>query len=278
MKGDLHIHTDVSDGARSPSAVAGMAVAGGLDFIAVTDHNSLAGIGEAAAVLDGQHAQLICGVELTAQPDDGGEIHILGYGFDPESPQLNELCLEICRRKREQIDRMMSRLQRDGVAVDRELFDSEPEDRYNGRPVLAGWLLEQGVVGSIGQAFARYLGSRGRAFVPMEAMDPAHCIEAIHEAGGVAVLAHPRIDTVDEWLAALVQYGLDGVELFRPALRGNEQLYVEKAAEHFGLATTGGSDWHGRPSEPPLGAFAVARDQMNGFFRILDGCHSCPPS
>jgi hypothetical protein len=103
----------------------------------------------------------------------------------------------------------------------------------------------------------------------MRPFSPQDCIEAIHKAGGLAVLAHPSIEVVDRWVAPLAQMGMDGVESYRPALSGNEELYVEKAAEHFGLFVTGGSDWHGREGERPLGAFSVGDTQINGFFAAL---------
>ena len=83
------------------------------------------------------------------------------------------------------------------------------------------------------------------------------------------MLAHPTIEIVDQWIEALAAMGLDGVEAYRPALTGNDQLYVEKAAEHFGLFVTGGSDWHGREGERPLGAFTLSGGQIAGFFKAL---------
>jgi len=270
VKGDLHIHTDVSDGALSPSKVALEAAGAGLGFLAITDHNSVAGIGAMRQALVGHSPELVCGVELTSQPDDGEEVHLLGYGFDPECPALCELCREICRLKKQQLRHIILRLRATGLAVDSTVFQADGDDSYAGRPALAQMLLRRGIVSSLGQAFARYLGSNGSAFVAMARMEPGRCIDTIHQAGGVSVLAHPRIQTIDRWLADLVAAGLDGIEVFRPGLRGNLQLYAEKAAEHFGLFMTGGSDWHGRQGDAPLGAFCVSREQLAGFFSAIE--------
>lgn len=268
-KGDLHIHTNVSDGAFTPAAVARMAAAGGLDFFAVTDHNSLAGLGLVERAVPADGPRFICGVELSSQPQEGDEIHVLGYGFGADLSALEATCRRITRRKQEQLREMIRRLRQEGVDVDPACVPRDEGDVYVGRPLLAEELVRKGLVRTLNQAFVRYLGRGRPAFVPMRQFNPCHCIEAIHGAGGLAVLAHPTIATVDRWIEPLAAMGLDGVEAYRPALAGNEQLYVEKVAEHFGLFVTGGSDWHGRQGGSPLGAFSVSDRQIGDFFRAL---------
>jgi hypothetical protein len=269
MNGDLHIHTSVSDGSVPPSEIVGKALEGGLGFLAVTDHNSVGALREVERSLSGGHPRFIYGVELSAQPDEGHEIHVLGYGVDPDCRALLDACREIKGLKREQLHEIVSRLRQDGVDIDIQRVFVEDEEAYVGRPVVAELLVRNGVVSSLGQAFGRYLGRDAPAFVRMRPFSPQRCIEAVHEAGGLAVLAHPYIETVDRWLEPLARMGLDGVEAYRPAPSGNEELYVEKAAEHFALFVTGGSDWHGREGEAPLGTFNVREDQMRGFFDAL---------
>jgi len=269
-KGDLHIHTSVSDGMLTPCELARAALQSGLDFLSVTDHNSLGALEEVGGALAGGRIRFIPGVELSAQPRDGDEIHILGYGFGGELGPLEELCREVRRRKRDQLREIAFRLHRYGVDVDAEQAIEAHEGGAVGRPVLAELLVRDGIVETLGQAFRRYLGRDSPAFVPMGYVSPRRCIEAIHRAGGLAVLAHPSIDTIDRWIQPLAALGLDGVEAYRPSLTGNDQLYVEKAAEHFGLFVTGGSDWHGRRSEAPLGAFWISEDETREFFRALD--------
>ena len=268
---DLHIHTNVSDGVYAPAAVTGLAVQAGLSLFAIADHNSLAGLEEAERALPAAGLRLVFGVELSAQPEEGQEIHILGYGVVPGHERLQEVCRRINRRKREQFQQMVDLLKQWGVTVDLNAVLAEIEgDGYVGRPKLAELLVRNGVVKTHGQAVGRFIGRGGPAYVQMREFDPRLCIEAVHQAGGVAVLAHPTVETVDRWVARLVEMGLDGVEALRPALQGNEQLYVEKAAEHFRLMITGGSDWHGREWEPPLGAFAVEEEHIARFVREME--------
>jgi predicted metal-dependent phosphoesterase TrpH len=270
--GDLHIHTSASDGLVAPAVVARQVAACGLDFFALADHNSLAGLPQARAALPPGGPQIITGVELSAQPGEGEEVHVLGYGVDPDCPALSEVCRELITRKREQILEILSRLRAEGIDVDPQALALEDLERYPGRPALAELLVSDGVVRSAGEAFGRYLSRGAETFVPMQAFSPALCIEVVHQAGGLAVLAHPFIAAVDRSLRSLVEAGLDGIEVHRPTLTGNEQLYIEKAAEHFGLVATGGSDWHGRGRDGPIGKFSVTEEMLRGFFERL-GAH-----
>ncbi len=267
--GDLHIHSSASDGLVAPALVAQQAADAGLGFFALADHNSVAGLPQARAALAPGGPRLIAGVELSAQPGEGEEVHVLGYGVDPDCPALRDVCRELVTRKREQMLEILGRLRAEGIQVDPQALALEDLDRYPGRPALAELLVSDGVVRSAGEAFGRYLSHGAVTFVPMRAYDPGLCIEAVHRAGGLAALAHPFIPTVDRHLHALAEMGLDAVEAYRPNLGGNEQLYIEKAAEHFGLCLTGGSDWHGRRKDGPLGSFRVGEDALAGFFERL---------
>jgi hypothetical protein len=270
-QGDLHIHTSASDGLVAPAVVAARVAAAGLGFFAISDHNSTTGLPVARAALPPDGPEMIAGVELSAQPGEGEEIHVLGYGVDADCTALREVCRELITRKRRQMLDILSRLRAEGIEVDPQALALEDLERYPGRPALAELLVSDGVVRSAGEAFGRYLSSGAGTFVPMPAFSPALCIEAVHAAGGLAVLAHPLISTVDRWVQALTDMGLDGIEAHRPSLGGNEQLYIEKAAEHFGLFLTGGSDWHGRPKDGPIGSFTVSEDLLAGFFARLRG-------
>lgn len=268
--GDLHIHTTASDGLLSPAKVVREACEAGLAFLSLTDHNSLAGLAEGARAVGGAELQLIPGVELSSQPGEGDEIHLLGYGVNPACEDLLAVCREIRRLKNRQLQEILRQLRNSGVHVNERELEPETEGAYVGRPVLADLLVQDGVVSSRRQAFRRWLGSRGDAYVPMDRFSPGRCIEAIHGAGGLAVLAHPGIRTVDRWIESLVRTGLDGVEVYRPGRQGNRQLYIEKAAAHFGLFATGGSDLHGRDGDPSVGSFTVSRRQLSGFFAELE--------
>jgi predicted metal-dependent phosphoesterase TrpH len=250
--------------------VAEYVVAAGLDFFALADHNALGGLDEAKAALPAGGPEFICGVEVSTQPSKGEELHILGYGFDPTDAGLREVCRRISGWKKEQLRAIVRILrEEEGLEVFEQDLPLEDEDGYVGRPVLAELLVRNGIVSSLNQAFVRYLRSGADTYVPMPHAPPEVGIEAIHGAGGLAVLAHPGIETVDRWLESLVKLGLDGIETYRPRALGNEQLYVEKAAEHFGIFVTGGSDSHARSKDDLPGVYSVTRQQLAGFFEAL---------
>ena len=264
-KGDLHIHSTHSDGAAQPAEIARQAVGGGLSFISLTDHNCIEGVEELRRHLAGTSVRVIDGVEVSADADGETEIHILGYGVDIGNQALLAGLAGIVARKREQLDRMVAALRRQGVSISSD----EIPDRgtgYVGRPALARLLLDKGVVRTYGEAFARFLGVEGSVYGPLGGMGPAECIELIHQAGGLAVLGHPSMGLLDGWVIRLAQAGLDGMEVYRPNSGGNEELYAEMVARDFGLVATAGSDWHGRPSECPLGTFTVDADRLAEFF------------
>ena len=205
--GDLHIHSSASDGLVAPAVVARMAADAGLGFFALADHNSVCGLPRHGRALAADRPRLIPGVELSSQPGDGEEIHILGYGVDPANPTLRGVCRELVTRKREQMLEILGRLRGEGIEVDPQALALEDLERYPGRPALAELLVSDGVVRSAGEAFGRYLSRGAVTFVPMRPFSPALCIDAIHEAGGLAALAHPFIPTVDRHLGGLVTAG-----------------------------------------------------------------------
>ena len=269
MLGDLHIHTNASDGALSPRELVVRVGAAGFGFFSVTDHNSTRALRSVAVLLGSDPVRFVPGVELSAQPDDGRELHILGYGIDPSCAHLQTVCDEVRGKKRRQVLEIVRRLGGEGIRIEASELPLGDDAAYVGRPMLADMLVSMGAAQSVQDAFGLFLGERAPTFAPMDRVDVATCIGAVHAAGGLAVLAHPTIEIVDRWIAPLADAGLDGVEAYRPALSGNAQLYVEKAAEHFRLLVTGGSDWHGRGGGLDLGEFAVSEDQVREFLAAL---------
>lgn len=269
-RGDLHIHTTASDGRLTPAQVVDAVTGSGMSFFAIADHNTLAGLEEAEQILDPGGPEFVYGVELSVQPNHEQELHLLGYGFDRNNAILRDVCRRVAEHKKQQLRDIIELMREDGVDVDIDALPLEETEVYVGRPVLADLLVRNGVVNTVNQAFVRFLGENAQTFVPMRRLSPQVGIDAIHKAGGLAVLAHPSIDTVDVWLKDLVEMGLDGIEAYRPALTGNDQLYVEKAAEHFGIFVTGGADCHARGADDQPGAYSVKREYIEEFFRALD--------
>lgn len=265
MRLDLHIHTTASDGAWSPSAVA-RAAAGRLDVIAVTDHDTTAGVATAFAAADGLPLQVIPGTELSSTYR-GKDIHVLGYFVDPDAKALREHAAraEIGRERR--MEEMIGRLRDQGVHVQMEavVAVAGPERGSIGRPHLAKVLVEAGHATSISDAFDRWIGDAHPAFVPTALLDPAGAVDVVKAAGGIPVWAHPPVDVLDALLPGLVRAGLRGLEVYRPRVDPEQMGRLERTARSAGLVVTGGSDWHSPNAGSELGDFHVTSDELARF-------------
>jgi predicted metal-dependent phosphoesterase TrpH len=259
---DLHIHTHASDGQISPTAVVNAAVRGRLDVIAITDHDTVAGVNEALGAAREQPLTVVPGVELSTRHGEH-EIHILGYFIDPDSPSLHAYQSEAGDRRAGRMQEMVRRLQGLGVGVRYEdvLRIAGPEAASLGRPHLARALQEAGHTRSVGEAFDLYLKDGGSAFVETAFPTVREAIDALHEAGGVAVWAHPELEVFDKEIRTFRQWGLNGIECFRPNTPPVESMLFEKVAREMGLFRTGGSDWHG-PHRGRLGDWAIRWEEV----------------
>ncbi|RMH15069.1 MAG: PHP domain-containing protein [Gemmatimonadetes bacterium] len=257
MRLDLHVHSTASDGACSPAEVVRLALAGRLDVIALTDHDTLAGLAEARREARGHAIEVVAAVELSSHWDEQ-DVHILGYFVDPAAPALRDHVARAATRRTERMREMVDRLRDQDLEVRFEdVLDIAGEgDTTLGRPHLARALVQGGHVGSVGEAFDRYLGDGLPAHVPVRLGGPAEAVETVLAAGGVAVWAHPPLRLLDPLLPSLVSAGLRGLELHRPRTRPEVFERIEAAARRHGLLVSGGSDWHG-PDQGELGDFYV---------------------
>lgn len=262
---DLHIHTHASDGHLSPQAVVNAAVKGKLDIIAVTDHDTVNGLHEALAAARGQPVTVIPGIELSTNHGEN-EIHVLGYFVDPDAPSLRAHQEKAGERRAGRMQEMVKRLQELGVGVEYDdvLRVAGPEASSLGRPHLARALQQAGHTRSVGEAFDLYLKDGGTAFVPSIFPGVREAIDAIREAGGVSVWAHPALEVFDREVRTFAGWGLNGIECFRPNTPPVESMLFEKAARDMGLFRTGGSDWHG-PHKGRLGDWAIRGDDVRDF-------------
>ena len=261
MKIDLHIHSTVSDGSLPPALVVEKAAAGGLDVIAIADHDTAAGVPEATAAADGR-LTVVPAIELSARHRDR-DLHILGYFIEPSSPALMAYGERARRGREERIRAMIGRLSELDVAVAFEavLEEAGPHGHALARPHLARALVAAGHVTSIPEAFDRYIGDQGPAYIATDFLDVTTAIALIHEAGGVAVWAHPPLPVLAA-LPGFVAAGLDGLECYRPRVGPSDlNRLLNKARDHR-LLVTGGSDWHGE-WHGELGTFHVDRAEVH---------------
>ncbi len=242
---DLHIHTNHSDGRQSPREVVDRACQIGLKAIAITDHDSVSGYVEAARYARGKDIEVIPGIELSsAKADD--DIHILGYLIRPDDTRLAETVKRFRRIRSERGEKMIKRLARLGIEIDYKEVLAAANGAPVGRPHVAEVLAAHGMVDSYSQAFEKYLGLNGPVYVPKAKLTPAEAIDLIHQAHGVAVMAHPMLTDRDEVIPELVAAGLDGLEIYHPSHTRTARKRYRQLAKRYDLVCTGGSDSHNR--------------------------------
>jgi predicted metal-dependent phosphoesterase TrpH len=265
-RADLHAHTTASDGDFTPSQLVALARQANLAAVAVTDHDTLAGVPEAAATARGlthPDVEVVPGVEVTAE-FDGREVHLLGYFVRTDHAELNAALGRLCARRRERFRDYLAKLAADGITI--------PEDRAKlvegasaslGRRHVAGLLLACGVARSRNEAFGRFLGPLTGKVIPKERLPVADAIGLVHTAGGAASLAHPPAEFADDDFRRLRECGLDAIEVEYPWGRSSPAARLREVAERFGFLVTGGSDCHGpEPAPRRVGSHGVSADQL----------------
>src|SRR4051794_39621128 len=188
---DLHTHSTYSDGLLSPEMLVEEAASRGISILALTDHDTVAGIGEARVAGERLEVEIIPGVELSAALPSGGEVHLLGYFVDVDDLVLLEQLAGYARARAERMERMVERLSRIGAPVNLQRVRDIAGHGTVGRPHLGRALVEAGYADDLSDAFARYIGGGKPAFVPRPRVDPRDAIALVRAAGGVPVLAHP---------------------------------------------------------------------------------------
>ncbi len=249
---DLHAHTTASDGSLSPTELVEKAHGLGLTALAVTDHDTLGGLAEARAAAREVGLDLLPGVELSVE-DDGGRFHLLGYGFDPEDAALADTLIELRRSRAARNAQMAEKMSELGlpVTMDDVRAEAGEDAQVIARPHFARALIKKGIVGTVAEAFEKYLSTGKPLYLPKEVLTPHDAIALIHAAGGVAVMAHPGLVPLDEAALAgrvtsLAQGdGLDGIEAYYSQHTPADTERFLALAAGLGLLVTGGSDFHG---------------------------------
>ncbi|MEW2249837.1 MULTISPECIES: PHP domain-containing protein [unclassified Streptomyces] len=280
MRIDLHCHSTASDGTDTPAELVRNAAAAGLDVVALTDHDTTRGYGEAIAALP-EGLTLVTGAELSCRID-GVSMHLLAYLFDPEEPAL------LAERELVRDDRvprargMVAKLNALGVPVTWEQVARIAGDGSVGRPHVATALVELGVVPTVSDAFtADWLADGGRAYVEKHETDPFEAIRLVKGAGGVTVFAHPaaskRGRTVPESaIAAMAEAGLDGIEVDHMDHDEETRDRLRGLAKDLGLLVTGSSDYHGSRKTVELGAYTTDPEVYGEITRRATGAFPVP--
>jgi len=261
VRADLHVHSNASDGTDTPAEVMHRAARAGLDAVALTDHDTVAGHAEARRSLpDG--LTLVPGMELSCRLDDRS-LHLLAYLFDPEHPELAEQTRLIRDDRVLRARAMVRRLADLGAAVTWDQVAAIAGTAVVGRPHIARAMAASGVVATPADAFTSdWIADGGRAYVAKYALDPSRAIRLVRAAGGVAVLAHPRsahdLLVSDEQIAALAAAGLAGIEVFHPDQSQAQRAALLGLARDLGLVATGGSDDHGSLTGHRIGGETTA--------------------
>lgn len=253
-RADLHIHTVHSDGLYTPGQVIDLARRAGLRALAITDHDTLAGVAPAQQAAAGLDLEVIAGVEISSRYRDR-EIHLLAYFVEPKNAELSDALASLQRGRAARFDAMVVRLQEAGVTLPK-IPSTDPSGKALGRRSLAELLVKSGRVSSIREAFHRYLGDGGSITSPKVLLDAADALAIIGRSGGVASWAHPSYDFMVDALPDLRGWGLAALEAVYPGYRNSQVRELRDAAAAHGLLITGGSDCHG-PDSPARAIGAV---------------------
>lgn len=257
---DLHVHSTASDGSASPEVVVRRAVAAGLGAIALTDHDTLAGIPEALAAGQRYGLRVVVGCEFSAAAP-WGEMHVLGYFLPASSPVL-EVFLERCRADRlRRAQEMVQHLQRLGVGLSFENVLQESAGGAVGRPHVARAIVRHGGAIDLGDAFDRFIGRGRPAFVEKTLPTFRTISEVVHAAGGVVSVAHLKERGTRAFIERLQGEGLNAVETRHPSHDPDLRAHLTEITLRLGLLRTGGSDWHGDP-EPGVSHATIGSQQV----------------
>jgi len=245
---DLHMHSTSSDGLLAPAGVVAAARAAGLSAIALTDHDTVEGVPEARAAGDSLGVRVIAGVELSAHEADR-ELHVLGLHLT-RLGTLEERLVALRATRRVRAAQIVDKLRALGFPIELDAVWREAGEGAVGRPHIARVLIANGWVKDHRDAFDRLIGSGRPAYVPKQRLPLAEAVQMLHEAGGLAIMAHPGSDGTRTRLETFKRIGFDGVEVRHPSHSVEDIARLGTLADYLGMVPSGGSDWHGSVNGP----------------------------
>jgi 3',5'-nucleoside bisphosphate phosphatase len=271
---DLHTHTTASDGRYPPDELVARAAAAGVTVLSVTDHDTVSGCAAASLAAEESGIQFVPGIEITAVLGnlDRGDIHVLGYFIDPHSPALLTFLSEQRRRRLDRVRRMVERLASCGIALDADAIlqpGIDDPSKAVGRPWIARALVAGGFVKTTREAFDVWLASGRPGFIAREAAAPAEVFARIHDAGGIASIAHPGLVGHDEWIPGFAADGLDAIEVYHSSHDALATARYRAMARDLNLAMSGGSDFHDGDAHGGArpGSVSLPRDAFDQLLR-----------
>lgn len=271
FRADLHCHTTCSDGTSSPEEVVKMALELGLSGLSITDHDSIEAYEQALPLAQQIGLKIIPGVEFSSFLE-GVSVHILAYAFPLQSPVIKNFCSRHQERRAKRNREILQRLNTQGFSLSEEevlavLGDNLPSSHHTiGRPHIALAMLKKGYIQSIPEAFNKYIGEGKSCYAAGEHFSARETIDLIHQAQGLAIIAHPHLINHPPTLRKLLEMNFDGIECYYARFNKPSIKRWIKIAEHRKWIITGGSDYHGSiKPQIPLGASWVDQEH----FQIL---------
>ncbi len=247
---DLHTHSKASDGTLSPTELVVRARDLGLKALGLTDHDTVEGLDEALGAGKSLGFQVVPGVEISVRVPTSGSMHLLGYFIDHQNSALLDRLLRLQQSRKDRNPQIIEKLNRLGLQITLREVEDVSGGGQTGRPHIASVLQAKGYVSGIQDAFDRYLKKGAPAHVPKYRFEPEIAFRMIHEAGGVSSLAHPYtlaedFGELERWIKKFKELGLGGIEVYYSEHSPGQTRFYKDLARRYGLAQTGGSDFHG---------------------------------
>ena len=272
---DFHMHSIYSDGVKSPEGLLRHAIDCNLSMMALTDHDEIDGIKAlrtAQEQLDPEKTiKIINGCEFSADYKDKS-IHILGYHFDETNKELRDFITYFKSKREERIDEIIKRCNNVGYFISKdELLKKFPKTQAYGRPHIGQLLIDGGYAKDINDVFKGILRKDSPCYVPKVKIEVPYIIDIIHKAGGLAVMAHPKLVCSDEYVVEMLAYDFDGMEVYHTKHNDDDVKRYKALAKEHNLFITGGSDYHGIPGKAPdnFGDYLVSAEDVSEFISLL---------
>lgn len=253
MEVDMHIHTIASDGTFTPEEVVKRAKSFGMKTIAITDHDTVDGLTEGKKTADEVGIEFIQGIEISCNVDNL-EVHILGYFLNLEDEEFLAELEELKKARENRNKKVVEKLEKCGIVMDMEKVKNMAPGNIISRVHIANYLVEIGAAASKNDAFEKYLGKNGAAYIPKENFSPERAVRMLHSNGAFISMAHPKLITqndglLENMISELKKLGLGGLEAIYGTFTPAEKRKYKKMAKRHSLLVTGGSDFHGANRE-----------------------------